>query len=183
MGQYYKPINLKTMEWLYAHEYSHNGLKLTEHSWIGNDFVGAVMKLLTKGNSWYKKPIVWCGDYFSEKGEEDYYHKAKDKKKIFTKKIMNEKDQNKSILVNHTKKQYVLYSKQPAIDKDGWKQNPLPLLTALGNQRGGGDYYGLNEDKIGIWARDVLSIEFKIPEGYEEFEIVFNENKKAKNEN
>lgn len=175
MGQYYKPINIESMEWLYSHDYG-NGLKLTEHSYIGNSFVGAVMKLLVKGGSWYKKPIVWCGDYFSEKGEEDYYDKVKDNKKIFLKEGLSEKEQDKAILVNHTKKQYVLYSKQPAIDEDGWKQNPLPLLTALGNQRGGGDYYGLNEDKIGIWARDVLSIEFDIPKNYKELKITFNEN-------
>ena len=64
---------------------------------------------------------------------------------------------------NHTKKQYV--------DKTKFKcYHPLPLLLAEGNGRGGGDYYGSNEDKIGIWARDVISVEDEKPEGYEEYE-------------
>ena len=53
--------------------------------------------------------------------------------------------------------------------------NPLPLLTALGNGRGGGDYSGTDEDKVGIWARDVLSVEFNIPKGFKEFKVNFRE--------
>lgn len=46
MGQYYKPVilaeNKKTVKaWVYSHSY---GLKLMEHSWSKNDFVGAVEK-------------------------------------------------------------------------------------------------------------------------------------------
>jgi hypothetical protein len=73
------------------------------------------------------------------------------------------KDKPYRYIVNHTKKQYT--------DKDAEHFHPLPLLTAEGNGRGGGDYRGLNEDKIGIWARDVISIEKAAPEGYEELEI------------
>ena len=60
MGQYYKPVNTKTMKWLYSHSYDGNGLKLTEHSWVGNTFVGAVMTLLSPKNKWYKfYLIIW----------------------------------------------------------------------------------------------------------------------------
>jgi hypothetical protein len=181
MGQYYKPINLNNGQWLNANDYG-NGLKLTEHSWIGNDFLGAVMQLMVKGGPWNKEKIVWCGDYFDEEGEEDYYDKVKDKDKIKPSEKMKEKEQNNAVLINHTKKQYVLFSKQPGVDEDGWKQNPLPLLTALGNGRGLGDYHGLNEDKIGIWARDELSIGFEGDvklEGFTELEVIFNENHKV----
>ena len=51
MGQYYKPINLDDKQWLYSHDFG-DGLKLMEHSWIGNDFVGAV------GGSWDLNRIV-----------------------------------------------------------------------------------------------------------------------------
>ena len=34
--------------------------------------------------------------------------------------------------------------------------NPIPLLTAIGNGYGGGDYGGTNEDVCGSWAGDVL---------------------------
>jgi len=55
--------------------------------------------------------------------------------------------------------------------------NPLPLLTALGNGRGGGDYYDNlpDSDKVGIWAKHILSIEFEIPDGYTELKVAFRE--------
>jgi len=180
MGQYYNPINIESMEWLYSHDYG-DGLKLMEHSYIGNKFVGAVMKLLTKGNKWYKKPIVWCGDY----AEEKYYEKCKDDKNIFAESL-SEDEQKTAILVNHTKKEYIYFypyrdeKKKRVVDKiegneEEWVINPLPLLTALGNGQGGGDYRGINIDKVGIWAKDILSVEFEIPEGYKEFKVEFKE--------
>ena len=42
--------------------------------------------------------------------------------------------------------------------------NPLSLLTAVGNGKGCGDYFGLNSCDIGIWAWDIISIEDEIPE-------------------
>ena len=38
---------------------------------------------------------------------------------------------------------------------------------------GGGDYYGVNEELIGIWARNVISIEKEIPKDYNEFIVPF----------
>lgn len=175
MGQYYRTVNLKTMEWLHSHDYG-SFLKLTEHSWIGNNFVGAAMTLLTFGNRWYKSPIVWAGDYYGDRGKEiDYYDKVEDEKQLKDIKSMTEKRQLKAILVNHTKKQYVLYNQVK--DNDGWRKNPLPILTALGNGRGGGDYSSNNPDfdKVGIWARDILSIEFSIPKEYEQLKVDFYE--------
>ena len=175
MGQYYKPINLESGQWLYSHDYG-SGLKLMEHSWIGNQFVGAAMKVMIEGGPWYKKPIVWCGDYYNEEGEEDYYGHADDDMKIRPEESLSEKEQLDAILVNHTTKEYVLYSKM-AGDLDGWRINPLPLLTALGNGRGGGDYYDNqpDSDKVGIWAKHILSIEFGIPSGYTELKVAFRE--------
>ena len=70
MGQYYKPINLDKKIWLYSHEFKSGGfgtgLKLMEHSWIGNHFVTFVENLLVAGNDWYKDRIVWAGDYADE---------------------------------------------------------------------------------------------------------------------
>ncbi len=164
MGQYYKPINIENGQWLYSHDYG-SGLKLMEHSWVGNKFSGAVMKLLAEGGQWYKKPIVWCGDYFDEPGEEDYYDNVKDEDKIMPTEYFSQEEQSKVVLVNHTTEQYVVYSKL-TVDSDGWRVNPLPLLTALGNGRGGGDYYPdcPDADKVGIWARHILSVEFEIPD-------------------
>jgi hypothetical protein len=46
-------------------------------------------------------------------------------------------------------------------------------LVAEGNGRGGGDYNGINKDKVGMWSRDVLSIEKEIPDNYIKFEYIF----------
>jgi len=58
-------------------------------------------------------------------------------------------------IVNHSKKLYVNIHK---ISGD-LALHPLALLTAEGNGRGGGDYYGINENLCGCWARDNISLE------------------------
>jgi len=66
MGQYYKPIILKSDKKtpvMFAECYDVGSLaKLMEHSWMLNPFVGLVEKFLL-GN---KMPIVWAGDYADE---------------------------------------------------------------------------------------------------------------------
>jgi len=177
MGQYYKTINIDNMEWLNAHAYD-NGVKLTEHSWVGNNFVGAVMALLQPGMPWHKSRIVWAGDYYDEVdcGEIPYYdmvQKQDEQKNV----LPITKDMQKlAILVNHTRKEYVDYRKLTG--KDGWIVNPLGILTALGNDRGGGDYRSDQPDfeKVGIWAGDSLSVETEIPYGFWELKVNFQEN-------
>ena len=179
MGQYYKPINLDDKQWLYSHDFG-DGLKLMEHSWIGNDFVGAVMALMAKGGDWYKKRIVWAGDYFGDEGEEPYYANAEDYLKLAPATIMTKDKQRTAKLVNHTKKLYVRYDEIPGGDGDwkDWFINPLPLLTACGNGRGGGDYRSPAYSwAVGQWAGDVLSIEFAVPKSqwYKKLIVGFQE--------
>jgi len=69
MGQYYKPINLDKKQYVYSHDFG-NGLKLMEHSWVGNQFVGVVEALIAEGGAWHGDRIVWAGDYADpEKGK------------------------------------------------------------------------------------------------------------------
>ena len=62
MGQYFKPVLVRDdktiIAWAYSHEYD-NGLKLMEHSWVGNGFVAVIENLLLKNPT----RVVWCGDY------------------------------------------------------------------------------------------------------------------------
>ena len=174
MGQYYKVVflaekeeNKKDFIRIFIEVCFGNGMKLTEHSYIDNDFVNAIEYLLSPEGSFYKSRIVWAGDYADPEIEKNLYHIANDqpsKEYIPQNKISSEY----KYIVNHTKKQYIY--------KNNYKlYHPLPLITAEGNGRGGGDYYGINEDKIGMWSRDVISIEKKIPENYTEFEYKFND--------
>lgn len=63
MGQYFKPIFLnesKTKPLAYVSCYDFgSGAKLMEHSWMKNNFVGFVERILLRE----AKPIVWAGDY------------------------------------------------------------------------------------------------------------------------
>lgn len=164
MGQYYLAVNLSKKEYLEPHDYD-NGAKLMEHSYLGNDFVGAVLKLMKK--EWKEDRVVWMGDYF-EKDEipeipVDWGIIIEKYKKISPKKA----DVKTGFLNNHDQKLSIDLSKVKAYeDKEdiGWELNPLPLLTALGNGRGGGDFN--NEEHylfelIGTWAGDKLSYSSK----------------------
>ena len=54
-----------------------------------------------------------------------------------------------------------------------WCISPIPLMTAVGNGRGGGDYDGVNFDKVGSWAWDEVSIGKKISDDYKKLDIYF----------
>jgi len=174
MGQYYKVVflaekeeNKKEFIRIYILVNFGNGMKLTEHSYINNEFVNAIEYLLSPEGSFYKSRIVWTGDYADSEIEcaENLYHIAENepsKEYIPKNKISSEY----KYIVNHTKKQYINKNKYELY-------HPLPLITAEGNGRGGGDYHGINEDKIGLWSRDVISIEKEFPVEYNEFVCIF----------
>lgn len=177
MGQYFKPVllaeNKKSVKsWMYSHEYD-NGLKLMEHSYIGNSFVSAFESLI-KGNP---QRVVWGGDYADEcKGRKtNLYDRCKDSEKANpTEKFTTTETR---YVVNHSKKEFVDKFSVPEIK--GWKGakiHPLPLLTCEGNLRGGGDYTNkAGQEFVGTWARDVISVESKKPQGFKEIKPNFNE--------
>lgn len=185
MGQYYKPCILKknfkfgtsnvVVASLYAHQYM-NGLKLTEHSYVGNNFMKAAMQLLAL----YKAhPFVWCGDYADEKfitkdgnkcNAYDIAHTITPEE-LQTMVSENGIEADYKYIVNYTKRQYI---KVPEYNEDKWTIHPLSLLCADGNGRGGGDYHDkyLNADKVGIWAYDRIGVTNKRPH-YKRINIEF----------
>ena len=175
MGQYYKPCILqddaKTIKaWANSHDYN-NGLKLMEHSYIKNTFVGAIEKQLTPHGSWYKSKIVWAGDYAdNDEGDVNLYDKADESTKFVPPAGLV--DKSYKYLINHSKRLFVNKTKIKSIpDWKGAKIHPLPLLTCEGNGRGGGDFKG-EHHLIGSWARDIISVEAVKPLNYEE--VVFD---------
>ena len=94
---------------------------------------------------------------------------------------MSEQEQEHSILVNYDKKEYVVLSNLPrtktAWASDDLRCHPLPLLTALGNNRGSGDYYDKNPDfdKVGRWAKDRIGVLQEIPDSFTELKVIFEE--------
>jgi hypothetical protein len=184
MGQYYmaiilgeKPADENEQEIIRAFMevfISGGGMKLMEHSYIQNSFVNTFEYQLTKNGMFYKSRVVWGGDYAdNEQGiDKNLHHLTNDfPDKNLTTKLTNEDIKSAKdypYIINHTKKQFVDKQKCSLI-------HPLPLLTAEGNGRGGGDYRGKNEKLVGIWARDVLSVEKEKPDDYKELICNFEE--------
>ena len=192
MGQYYniiiKPQGQKKV---YAYDRAIDGeytmAKLTEHSWYLNPMVNAIAEKL------YYSPskIAWVGDYAKETEEETKLWKhaygEKGHKKTYEMLHKTQFNLNGKYIVNHTKKLYLdcwqflvdSIRQNPNAEYCDWVLNPLPLLVAVGNGRGGGDYAGINKDKIGCWAWDTLEIveyeTLKDYKGFQEFKVLFIE--------
>lgn len=184
MGQYYKVVNLDKGEYLAPTDYG-NGLKLMEHSWIKNNFMLVVEKLLA--THWKKDRIVWAGDYGDEgrflepemsknfDGDPTLYYFAY--LKFNALKGLEQADPDEyRYLINHTKKEFL--DKKPLPDKNGWIVHPLSILTSNGNGRGGGDYFAnSNQEEIyvGSWAGDSIEVANKVSDGYVEIKPNFIE--------
>ena len=166
--------------------YNLSGLKLMEHSWIGNDFCNGVLEAI------WDKParVAWVGDYADDEYDFDEYYTEAVYEAVWGEKNAPELPFDKvpsihksGFLVNHDKGQYVdlaRYAKvsafSPTWDEDGvWVTHPLPLLTAIGNGRGGGDYQGINMNMVGSWSMDMLSFTEEIRGYMDEVLIPFIE--------
>ena len=185
MGQYYRPIltNAKGNERVYNRNVDgeYTMAKLMEHSWWYNEFVSTICRKLLKT----PMKVVWVGDYAGDADETNgikrdelirLCKKAWKGKGYGVKK--NELILDNLFLVNHTKKEYLdcnEYRKDCEIE--GWCIHPLPLLTAIGNGLGGGDYWrkGTDIHAVGSWANDTISVEKEIPQEYEKVSYVFKE--------
>ena len=177
--------------------------KLTEHSWISNPFVNAVHSLIRD----HRRKVAWIGDYSLKPYDpkEDAYARALPYREFAA---LYEIAQGESdvpsikrssfykwdveclmhntkgmYLLNHSKLLYIDLAKyiQQSIDAEGWCLSPLPLLTACGNGRGGGDFYEGHSgfEHIGTWAFDWVEYTDHVPVGYAEFLIRFAEDARA----
>lgn len=145
------------------------GMKLTEHSYIGS-FSTGVIELELVNNP---QMVVWTGDYADIKEEystsENLYKLCKHQ----TKKAI--KLRGKSVIeaavkaidglegmrvINHDKKQWYV---RPCSMETVCVFNPLPILTADSNGGNGGDYKGKHMELVGTWAGDTISYTFATP--------------------
>ena len=168
MGQYYTPVIKRgnKMRRVYSHDF-HNGLKLTEHSYVGNNFVNVVANEIVDNPA----QLYWVGDYAettdfkSESMFKRIYgyawaQKVKDRTTV--------ENPNQEFnwaedwyYINHTKKQFMLMP-----EEGNWVFTPISLLTAIGNGRGGGDYWKKDEQNmVGYWAGDKVSLSKDKPKG------------------
>ena len=173
MGQYYKCVNLTKKEVIEPHDYN-NGLKLMEFSWEGNEVVKVLEYMLA--TDWKGDEVYVCGDY----ADEDYYNLSDNFKHII---IDSEEIPEYKYIVNHNQKTYINLNNLPITnmyETETWEVSPLTLLLALGNGRGGGDFYEQSSgyEYVGSWCKDTEKIEVQNkmpPKNYTEFRPDFIE--------
>lgn len=193
MGQYFKPAILggrgNVKAWMYSHDHIEKfirrdgvevevgvGLKLLEHSWIGNKFVGSFASLLVEGGEYPGERVVWAGDYAKRRT----YDRCTDRNKLEPREPL---DFDKfPYIVNLDKHEYVDVRTVPGrtyeFDEDGmtWRIHPLPLLTCTGNgMGGGGDFFGPDPNKlVGRWSGDHIVIAAESPTTEQYQELLFD---------
>lgn len=175
MGQYFTPIIKREngkFEKFSCYDYN-NGAKLMEHSYLGNCFVETVVEQLINK----KGHLTWVGDYAeagmvdSDLDAEFVMEEGNDNSKYSIPQMVSSK-QNSLFLIflNHTKKEYFI-PVQCGVKRDKWNMiiHPLPLLTAIGNGQGGGDYHGKCMHLIGGWACNELEVLDKWDDNYKNY--------------
>lgn len=175
MGQYYGiyMINETTKE-ITATTYIGGEIlgKLLEHAWWNNKAVNTICAKI------YKNPcrVGWIGDYANDTDCNDdiydavwnVYNKHEDLSSISF-------DLKGKYLCNHDTNHYISFDNYKAQNRtpNGELLHPLPLLTVIGNGMGLGDYYGCNDECVGDYYMNLISIEDEAPDGYVEDNYIF----------
>lgn len=160
MGQYYNAvIEINGNKNIFYHQVDGEYMlaKLMEHSYWSNPFVLAVASKLwrTKGK------LAWVGDY-AETNDFNWNDAFSDAhtENVRTDLVYNGFRLEGKYFINHDKKMIINLDEYKNLLKDiNMIINPIPLLTAVGNDKGGGDFHaGQGYDLIGTWAWDVIEI-------------------------
>ena len=185
MGQYFKAVVERDDK---VTVYGPRGfMKLTEHSWISNEFTDTVLKDISDNGP---ARIAWIGDYadhesfcpsgMDEKEYMERYGAAWDHAETVTGAIgqskpveyirisfdddcdirFKAKDLMDYCLVNLTKGRYMSLGDYIGYDTAMRRVSlfPLSILTAVGNGEGGGDYFGSCMESVGSWAFDEIDL-------------------------
>lgn len=203
MGQYYKTIIVsanidETKKIVYVDDdcnfkQGYIGLKLMEHSFLGNEWTDSIARLMYHT----KIRMAEVGDYADEYPVYELAYNNNVKKTCLDiENISNGFETYKTYddngdfipfaykgkyLINWDKKIYINFDEYIPLSKVDWDDDcsvsPFNLLTALGNGRGGGDYWESrpNYKYIGSWAWDVISIEDTPPADFTEYPIYFTD--------
>ena len=198
------PTNPEDIRYVYTHSFG-EGLKLMEHSYVGTDTTNAILSMIWHNpqrvawiGDYSDSPYE---DAYSLKVPQDYFTKVsnivwndEEDKFLIHPLIANPLTtrMKRRFLVNHSRKTYihlgeymvVCSTKQKWYDRSGKAHtyteciHPLPLLTACGNDRGGGDFHEgcTGYDLVGTWAFDLIEYTDKQPSAdFTKFSPVFAE--------
>ena len=172
MGQYFKCINIDHREFIE----SSGGLKLMEHSYIGNSVTDLANYLLSPEGPWHQSRIVWAGDYMDdglyldqikdldhylslvEKDYEEYsteYNREEVSLYSVAEHFQQAEEPWSEVLdrIATSYPYFLNHTKKEYVDlqtirqdRYGYRIHPLPILTSSGNGRGGGDFWGLPQN-------------------------------------
>ena len=208
MGQYYAPVVIggdgvsgpMVRWWFFAHMYG-NGLKLMEHSYVGNDFVRAVETFLRLDGG---VRLVWAGDYADAEpdgknlwqrtldatGEDHDYsrcvaitsaleplypgHEPVLKRMTAASHQVEMKlaaDADCRYVINLDTEQYVDTDLAPQAEP-GWDARIHPLpLLTCEGNGRGGGDYHGSSAVIGSWARARITVSGRVPQGFSELDF------------
>jgi hypothetical protein len=157
MGAYYEATieengNLKRFN---THSIN-SGLKLMEHSYIGNYYVNAVLNLLDE-----PKRLSWVCDYTDD--SDDWSWDESEEIDFVDPDI----DETKFIL-NMDKKEYIDIEKLKSLYQDkgvtSHMIHPVPILCNIEvESMGGGDFDGPDDGRRGMWSKDRIYITMHKP--------------------
>ncbi len=172
-----------------------SGVKLTSHLWVGNRFVNIVLAEVIDR----PKRIAWIGDHsFYDLGDEKFLfshgyisNKAQFQKiydvvmgndnRLKTPKVIKMDDINTDwFIVNKTRRVFIDLNRyvHDNTTTDNLCPHPVPLLTAVGNGFGSGDFRGEGIEDVGTWAFDEIYISKNRSDGqYSEFCALFVEDR------
>lgn len=185
MGQYYYAIikDTKNNKFIIGDPHHFNeGLKLMENGYVDSTFTKIVFSMIRNN----PMRIAWVGDYAKkddlkkfgtdENLVDEFIYAGYDDKNISDDQWLERNYPGsrvmgwfgESLVINHTKKEFFSQDEY-------WKRNfrfsnpraefaidPLVALIAIGNGKGGGDFWGIGEDEVGRWATDEIEITSEI---------------------
>ena len=131
-----------------------NGLKLMEHSYIGNTYVNSIEAKLINN----PKKLVWLCDYHE-----------KNKRTLLTWDTTNEESYKiikdlttKRIIVNHSKREFINIDKIKELYKKAgvtkYLVHPLPILCNSDEHSQGGGDYRVDDNRRSSWCEDKIEV-------------------------
>ena len=157
-------------------------LKLTEHSWNGNSDLAEVMHEVQELTAMadMEVRVAWVGDY--SRG----WYEDEERKELHEEAYIAAWGRYLGV---EPVRGHPAFGRMYAVDDDleeaveiwgldygglmeaahgKWWMCAWPILNAVGNGQGGGDYHGVNEHLAGRWAYHRQRIVRKVPYGYRE---------------
>lgn len=194
MGQYYLVANIDKRERLCINGKKIGG-KLMEIA-LERESVNAILNQMA--GAWKGDLVLLVGDYAYQGTSNDNYYKLYRQLESkfhlvdslydyvyekFRRIDGDTADVGLRFIYNHSQKNYIDLRHCPqCCDGKDWRQesiSPLPILIAMGNGLGGGDYGNSdNEHLAGSWCESISTVEITIEPkdelGYEEFRPDFD---------